>query len=100
MVWYTAHPRSESAPAPLRELVVLREGLRVEVKTNEHVFVKVRVQSVGADLPAKALLLNMKQFNGEFGCSHCRHPGTYNLDLTCRLDDYLEESPNLESKRQ
>lgn len=29
------------------------------------------------DLPAKAAVLNMKQFNGEFGCSTCLNPGIY-----------------------
>ena len=28
------------------------------------------------DLVAKAPLLNMKQFNGKYGCSSCTHPGT------------------------
>ena len=27
------------------------------------------------DLPAKASVLNVKQFNGEFGCIACDHPG-------------------------
>jgi len=27
------------------------------------------------DLPAKASVLNVKQFNGEFGCITCDHPG-------------------------
>ena len=29
------------------------------------------------DLIAKAPLVNMKQFNGEYGCLTCTHPGTY-----------------------
>lgn len=29
------------------------------------------------DLPAKAAVLNMKQFNGEYGCSTCLHPGIH-----------------------
>ena len=27
------------------------------------------------DLPAKAVTVNMKQFNGEYGCLHCEHKG-------------------------
>ena len=27
------------------------------------------------DLPAKALCFNVKQFNGNFGCSYCVIPG-------------------------
>lgn len=29
-----------------------------------------------ADAPARALLANMTQYNGEFGCGHCFNPGT------------------------
>lgn len=29
------------------------------------------------DLPAKAAVLNMKQFNGEYGCPTCLHNGTH-----------------------
>ena len=29
------------------------------------------------DLIAKAPIVNMKQFNGEYGCLTCTHPGTY-----------------------
>jgi len=28
-----------------------------------------------ADLPAKSLVLNCNQFNGEFSCMRCLHPG-------------------------
>lgn len=28
------------------------------------------------DLPARAILMNMKQFNGEYGCLYCENPGT------------------------
>lgn len=31
-----------------------------------------------ADLPAKAAALNIKQFNGDFGCIKCLHPGVWN----------------------
>ena len=27
------------------------------------------------DLPAKATVVNMKQFNGQFGCLYCTDPG-------------------------
>jgi hypothetical protein len=36
---------------------------------------KIRSHSGGLDLPAKAALTNTKQFNGEFGCIACFHPG-------------------------
>ena len=28
-----------------------------------------------ADLPAKALLMNMNQYNGKYPCAHCEHEG-------------------------
>ena len=31
-----------------------------------------------ADLPARASFLNIKQFNGYYGCLNCFHPGEYN----------------------
>ena len=35
----------------------------------------LQIQGHLADLPGKAMSLNMKQFNGSFGCSMCLHPG-------------------------
>ncbi len=35
----------------------------------------IRIQSFLMDLPAKASVLNVVQFNGEFGCITCDHPG-------------------------
>lgn len=29
------------------------------------------------DMPAKAAVLNMKQFNGAYGCPTCLHPGLH-----------------------
>ena len=37
--------------------------------------IALRVQAVILDLPAKAAVTNIKQFNGYFGCSHCHQPG-------------------------
>ena len=42
---------------------------------DQDVWFKVQVEGQLADLPAKAASLNMKQFNGKFGCSICYHPG-------------------------
>jgi len=36
------------------------------------------------DLPAKASILCAKQYNGEFGCSVCLHPGKQ-LDIGTRV---------------
>jgi hypothetical protein len=47
-----------------------------------------RIQSVVPDLPAKSLLFNIKQFNGQFGCSTCTHPGRYDTEFRARLYEY------------
>ncbi|XP_075534237.1 uncharacterized protein LOC142568042 [Dermacentor variabilis] len=36
---------------------------------------KVHPFSCCADAPARAIMQNMRQFNGHFGCSWCLHPG-------------------------
>jgi len=48
------------------------------------------------DLPAKALVYNMKQFNGEFGCPHCLQKGEQiSLDSggTVRIYPYIQGNP-------
>ena len=37
--------------------------------------IKAFFVGVVADLPARAMLLNVSQFNGYFGCNFCLHPG-------------------------
>ena len=37
--------------------------------------IKVYVIGCTCDLPARALVLNAMQFNGEYGCSFCEQPG-------------------------
>ena len=37
--------------------------------------VKARLLLSSVDLPARAVVLNMKQFNGEFGCCYCEDRG-------------------------
>jgi hypothetical protein len=57
----------------------------------------LRVQAVIVDLPAKAAVANIKQFNGKFGCSNCFHPGswshTYHKQIykPTKNDDYKKE---------
>ena len=41
----------------------------------EEVTCKARLLFTLADLPAKASLTNMIQFNGKFGCPTCKHEG-------------------------
>eukprot|EP00734_Pompholyxophrys_sp_LG126_P000265 Pompholyxophrys_sp_v1_NODE_78_length_2321_cov_1.577670.p2 type:complete len:182 gc:universal NODE_78_length_2321_cov_1.577670:1829-1284(-) len=40
--------------------------------------ITMHVINVSADLPARAALLNMHQFNGEYGCMTCLAPGVRN----------------------
>lgn len=49
-------------------------GIRVNT-TNGKLLVKARLIAVATDLPARALVLNMKQFNGKYGCSICLDEG-------------------------
>jgi hypothetical protein len=37
--------------------------------------IKAAMVAMSCDLPARALVLNMKQFNGEYGCHLCEDPG-------------------------
>ena len=37
--------------------------------------VKERLLMCSVDLPARALVLNMKQFNGRYGCCYCEDKG-------------------------
>ena len=36
---------------------------------------RARLVLVTCDLPARAMVLCMKQFNGRYGCCYCYHPG-------------------------
>jgi hypothetical protein len=49
-------------------------GVKVTVR-GEEVTCKARLLFTLADLPAKASLTNMIQFNGKFGCPTCKHEG-------------------------
>jgi hypothetical protein len=61
-----------------KSLQKLMEVIESGFQLNSKCKIKVRVQAFIADLPAKAAALNIKQFNGEFGCIKCLHPGEYN----------------------
>ena len=49
-------------------------GVKVTVR-GEEVICKARLLFTLADLPAKASLTNMIQFNGKYGCPMCEHEG-------------------------
>lgn len=46
---------------------------------------KLRFQALLCDLPAKSAILETKQFNGEFGCLTCYHPGEYSIEFRKRI---------------
>ena len=50
-------------------------GVKVKIKSEVEIVCRARLLFVVADLPAKASLLNMIQFNGKFGCPTCYHEG-------------------------
>lgn len=49
-------------------------GLPVKIST-ENFTIRIKLVFGVFDLPAKAAVLNSKQFNGEYGCAVCLHPG-------------------------
>ena len=61
----------------INELFNLADGNNFNNETCELVSLVCRIQSVIPHLPTKALLLNIKQHNGKFGCSTCKQPGRY-----------------------
>ena len=50
-------------------------GLDIIMQSGETTTVRAKLVVGVFDLPAKAAVLCAKQFNGEFGCSVCLHPG-------------------------
>lgn len=75
-IWFGKDPNFEIYLQPLnKELKDLDDNKINVIANNVNKTVTVRVFLVSADLPAKAKLMKMKQFNGEFGCSYCLHPG-------------------------
>lgn len=58
---------------------------------------KVYVLCAICDAVARSLLQNFKQFNGEYGCSHCLHPGKQlrKGNGTVRVYPFKEDLPEL-----
>ena len=52
----------------------LCKGVKVTVK-GEEITCRARLLFTLADLPAKASLTNMIQYNGKFGCHTCKQEG-------------------------
>ena len=58
----------------IEEKKILESGLKINIKGKIQTFYIYFYGFMG-DLPAKALCFNIKQFNGNFGCSYCVIPG-------------------------
>ncbi|CAF1047635.1 unnamed protein product, partial [Brachionus calyciflorus] len=65
----------------VNELIDLKDKI---CNINDYEF-QIRVQSIIMDLPAKAAVLNIKQFNGQFGCLYCYHPGEHSRIFNKRI---------------
>ena len=76
-LWYgSVKPIMSIILKPVLESIAHLNLLGMQVKTsvgNKHV--RARLLLSVFDLPAKALAVNMKQFNGKYGCLYCTHPG-------------------------
>lgn len=61
------------------------EGLIQIINSDDQEIYQLRVQSLIVDMPAKAAIINIKQFNGEYGCPACFEPGEYIKNLHKRI---------------
>lgn len=55
-------------------LVIMLIGVRVSTPAGEMIC-KARLLMISADLPARASIVNMKQYNGKYGCLQCEDEG-------------------------
>ena len=76
-LWYgPVKPNMEIILKPVLDEIDRLNYLGIEVPTSDGTK-RIRAMLLLSvfDLPAKALAVNMKQFNGRFGCLYCTHPG-------------------------
>ena len=70
-------------------IMELRQGIDVNIPNTE---IPLHVRGIiicgTCDLPAKALFLNMNQYNGRFGCQKCKIQGKYLLESRVRVYPY------------
>ena len=76
-VWYgDSHPNMNTYLLPLMEKITAFETSGVNIIVDgEEVEVRGTLLCGSCDMPAKAIALNMKQFNSFFGCPKCLQPG-------------------------
>ena len=79
----------DSLLKPVVEMLesLYRVGIRMVTQGGVKV-VRARLMTCVFDLVAKVPILNMKQFNGEYGCSTCRHPGKHISGTRMYLPDH------------
>ena len=56
-------------------ILLLSQGITVTTADGLTVTAKAMLLLCSADMPARAIITNMKLFNGEHGCSTCEDPG-------------------------
>ena len=69
-------------------------GIDIIMQSGETITIRAKLVMEVFDLPAKAAVICAKQFNGEFGCSVCLHPGK-RLSNNSRVylpDTYIERT--------
>ena len=55
-------------------IIIINTGITVNTPSGKMVS-KARLLMCAVDLPARASVLNMKQFNGKWGCLYCEDEG-------------------------
>lgn len=58
------------------EVLELMNGIEVTLPNGKLITVKIIVMCGKCDLQAKAMMLNLHQWNGKWGCNNCLHEGT------------------------
>ncbi|PIK53036.1 hypothetical protein BSL78_10097 [Apostichopus japonicus] len=76
-LWLGSKPAVGTFLKPfLASIKELQDGVEVYVQDKKEIIIVKAVVLCGTcDLPARAVMLNMVQFNGAFGCSHCLQKG-------------------------
>ena len=94
-LWYGSDkPTMKTFLTPLIKSLNQLYDIGVDVSTPNGVrSCKAAIVMSTVDLPAKAIMLNMKQFNGKHGCSHCEYEGVPRLGMAMIRDwPYREDA--------
>jgi len=83
----------------VKEVKRLRDHAFIVHINGQELEFTLKLEASLADLPARAASLNMKQFNGRFGCTLCYHPGCkLNEESLVRIYPYQNKNDRV-SKR-